>query len=69
MNEALAILNVFKAALDATKSIQGFFSDEERADLEARYERAAAYIKDPTKTHVEDSARRAELERILKGNR
>lgn len=69
MEGVLAALKLLEAALDIGEGIVGAIMEKDEADLRERIEKARAAIKDPIDTSAADSARRAELERVLKGNR
>lgn len=64
--EAVA-LALLKLALATAPKIVELVTGQKAADLEARIERARVAIKDPIDTTVEDAARDAELERIIRG--
>lgn len=67
MNGAQVALELLELALKAGGGIVELITEKERASLEERIARARASIKDPIDTTATDAARRAELERVLRG--
>lgn len=67
MTEAQIALELLELAIKAGGGIVEMITEQERASLEERIARARASIKDPINTSADDAARRAELERVLKG--
>lgn len=65
--ETLVGLELLEAALKAGAGIVELVTERDRKDLEERIARAKAAVKDPIDTTEADTARRAELERILRG--
>jgi hypothetical protein len=67
MNELALVLDLLQFALGASSKIEGLVADEERRSIEERIARARAAIADPIDPSEDDAARRARLERILRG--
>jgi len=62
------ILDVLEAVLKGADAIGGLVKDNEKKSIRARIAAARAHIKAPIDPSVDDAARHAELERILKGH-
>ncbi len=67
MTEAQIALELLELALKAGGGIVELITEKERASLEERIARAREAIRDPKDTSADDATRRAELERILRG--
>ena len=67
MNEAMIALDLLELALKAGGGIFEMIAEKDRKTLEERIALAREAIKEPVDTNESDAARRAKLERILRG--
>lgn len=60
------VLALLRGSGEVAEVLEGM-TGETRQELEARLERARSHVRDPIDTTAADVARRAELDRILRG--
>lgn len=68
MTGAGIAIELFAALVKAAPEVVELITGVDRVTLEERIERARGAIKDPVDPSADDAARRAELERIVRGD-